>query len=241
MFAPESGNMLGGTIVNVTGPCFELGQKISCKFDTEIVDGFVVDTNRVVCVQPRLLVEGYVYLEIAIGSGKYKWRGQYFVEPPASATQKIFMDDKVFEKNPREIKMSWVHQNLTTNQNAPVRISLWGYRERTTKPEFFYIDSISDSSTNIGEYTINPSVFKNKLYQYELDHDLLPLFGFLQINLTDSIPLPNNPNNQQDVKITPVIWSRPIPLAWYFGPQWEVKYGKYWPARLCDNWIRKDR
>lgn len=79
MFAPESGNMLGGTIVNVTGPCFELTDKVSCKFDTEIVDGAVVDKNRVVCVQPRLFVEGYIYLEIAIAPSSYKWRGQYFV------------------------------------------------------------------------------------------------------------------------------------------------------------------
>jgi hypothetical protein len=31
VFAPESGNMLGGTIVNITGPCFIPGEKIQCR------------------------------------------------------------------------------------------------------------------------------------------------------------------------------------------------------------------
>lgn len=38
-----------------------------------------------------------------------------------------------------------------------------------------------------------------------------------------------------------VLWSRPIPLAWYFAPQWEQKHGLLWPRALCDNWIRTDR
>lgn len=79
-FAPESGNMLGGTMVNITGPCFEPHDKVICKFDTEDeVYGTVVNRNRAICIQPRLLVEGYIRLEIAIGPGKYKWKGKYFV------------------------------------------------------------------------------------------------------------------------------------------------------------------
>lgn len=143
------------------------------------------------------------------------------------------MDDNVYQKDAKEIKITWVHQNLTTNENAPIRISLWGYRERTTTPEFLYIDSLTESANNIGEYTISPAGFRNRLN--ELVDDMT--FGFIQINLTDSIPLQNN----RDVKITPVIWSRPIPLGWYFAPQWEKKFGSNWPDKLCDNWIRKDR
>lgn len=79
-FAPESGNMLGGTVVNITGPCFEPTDQVLCVFDVESpVYGTVVDRNRAVCVQPPLTVEGYVRLEIAVGAGKYKWKGKYFV------------------------------------------------------------------------------------------------------------------------------------------------------------------
>lgn len=37
------------------------------------------------------------------------------------------------------------------------------------------------------------------------------------------------------------LWSKPIPLAWYFGSQWERIHGRKWPRALCDNWIRSDR
>lgn len=79
VFAPESGNMLGGTIVNITGPCFEDTDRVSCRFDTEEVIGIYVDRNRVVCVQPFMLAQGYVRFEISVGTEKYKWKGRYFV------------------------------------------------------------------------------------------------------------------------------------------------------------------
>lgn len=37
------------------------------------------------------------------------------------------------------------------------------------------------------------------------------------------------------------LWSRQIPLAWYFAPQWERMYGTKWSQRLCDKWIMNDR
>ena len=37
MFAPENGNMLGGVMVNLTGPCFEPGTRVTCRFEPETV------------------------------------------------------------------------------------------------------------------------------------------------------------------------------------------------------------
>lgn len=79
MFAPESGNMLGGTIVNITGPCFNPTDRITCRFDTESVIGAVVDVNRAICVQPRFWHNGYARFEIAINNEPYKWKGKFFV------------------------------------------------------------------------------------------------------------------------------------------------------------------
>ena len=39
VFAPENGNMLGGTMVNLTGPCFEPGMRVTCRFDDDVEDG----------------------------------------------------------------------------------------------------------------------------------------------------------------------------------------------------------
>lgn len=78
-FAPESGNMLGGTVVNITGPCFLPNMRVKCRFDTEEVIGIIINKNRAVCVQPFLMAEGYVRFEISVGDGAYNWKGKYFV------------------------------------------------------------------------------------------------------------------------------------------------------------------
>lgn len=71
--------MLGGTVVNITGPCFTSDIRVLCKFDTESVVGHVIDSNRAICVQPFLKAQGYIRFEISIGTENFKWRGLYFV------------------------------------------------------------------------------------------------------------------------------------------------------------------
>ncbi|KAF5296959.1 hypothetical protein FQR65_LT10111 [Abscondita terminalis] len=231
--APESGNMLGGTIINITGPCFEPGAKIVCTFDKNTeVHGIIVDRNRALCVQPRLFVEGYIRFEISLLPGRYKWKGKYFVETPATATEHIFFQhDSVHLKSPTELTIIWSYGNLTTNQNAGVRISLWGYREVGKTPEFLYIDELATDITNSGTHTLLPDSFRNRDNRNLLDIK----FGFIQINLTESISVQG-----ANTKITPVIWSKPIPLSWYFSWQWEKKFGQNWTTVLCNDWLRHD-
>jgi len=38
-----------------------------------------------------------------------------------------------------------------------------------------------------------------------------------------------------------VLWSRPIPLGWYFAPQWKRFNGDKWAHGFCENWIEYDR
>ncbi|XP_011644865.1 protein mesh isoform X1 [Pogonomyrmex barbatus] len=232
VFAPESGNMLGGTVVNITGPCFNESQKIKCRFENEVVMGTVIDKNRAICVQPFLKYEGYIRFYIAIDSGTYDWKGKYFVETPATATERIFFTDKeaVHLKYPSEIKITWNSYNLTTNIGAGIQISLWGYRETKTRPEFEYITMLDNTHTNDGKYVIKPDKYRNAYNPYHTDM----IFGFIQINLTE-------PHLYSGLSITPSLWSRPIPLGWYFAPQWEQLYGSRWAQRLCDRWIMHDR
>ncbi|KAG5897040.1 hypothetical protein JTB14_021760 [Gonioctena quinquepunctata] len=239
MFAPESGNMLGGTVVNITGPCFNLDDQIKCKFDVaDEINGFVVDKNRAICVQPPLYAEGWVNLQIAVGAGAYKWKGKYYVESPAAAAQKIYFKDmKIHERSPSELRITWEKQNLTVNENANIRISLWGYRETTIRPTFVYITDIADNIPNTGEYTIVPSQYRTRTNEFLTDIK----FGFLQINLTESIKVNTYTSVSRSVDIVPIVWSRPIPLGWYFQFQWENMYGRDWPKSLCDEWLRTDR
>ncbi|XP_076664606.1 sushi domain containing 2 mesh isoform X2 [Andrena cerasifolii] len=231
VFAPESGNMLGGTIVNITGPCFNETEKIRCRFETEVVEGIVVDRNRAICVQPFVKAQGYIRFAISIGESKvYNWRGKYFIETPATATEKIFVGNTVREREPAEIKITWDSYNLTSNLNAGVQISLWGYRETKTTPEFEYIASLEKAYTNLGYYIIRPAKYRDEYNPYQQDMS----FGFIQLNVTE-------PQQYFGLNITPNLWSRPVPLGWYFSPQWERLYGSKWPQRLCDKWIMNDR
>ncbi|XP_035785156.1 protein mesh-like isoform X2 [Anopheles albimanus] len=231
VFAPESGNMLGGTVVNITGPCFTREDRVACRFDTEEVVGTVVDTNRAICIQPFLKAQGYIRFEISIGTDRFKWRGRYFVETPATATDRIFFEtDDVHRRAPSEIRITWNRFNLTTNLNANVQISLWGYREATIRPELEFIDMLETQLTNTGVYTIVPANYRNRDNTRTVDMQ----FGFIQINLT-------NPEQYNNLRISPVLWSKPIPLGWYFGPQWQRIHGRNWPRALCENWLRTDR
>lgn len=68
------------------------------------------------------------------------------LETPATAADRIYFEDNsVYEKSPREIKLTWEKANLTTNENSQVKISLWGYQETTIRPELIYIDSLDVS------------------------------------------------------------------------------------------------
>ncbi|KAJ6640082.1 Protein mesh [Pseudolycoriella hygida] len=231
VFAPESGNMLGGTVVNITGPCFNPNERVLCKFDTESVIGHVIDRNRAICVQPFLMAQGYIRFEISIGTENFKWRGRYFVETPATATDKIFFENAdVYQRAPAEIRISWNRFNLTSNLNAGITISLWGYRETTIRPQLEYIDNLDAGMTNTGVYVISPANYRNRDNNATRDMQ----FGFIQINLT-------NPETFSGLRISPTLWSKPIPLGWYFGPQWERAHGRNWPRALCENWLRTDR
>lgn len=232
VFAPESGNMLGGTVVNITGPCFEENMRVRCRFDTEDVIGTIVDKNRAICVQPFLMAEGYVRFEVSVGDNAYNWKGKYFVETPATAAERIhFQTNDVHLKDPAEITITWDKYNLTTNLAASLTISLWGYKESTIRPQLMYIDVLETGIPNNGRYTIAPAAYRLR----ENRPELLELeYGFIHINLT-------NPQTYSGSLISPVLWSRPIPLGWYFGPQWERKYGSKWPAALCDKWLMYDR
>ncbi|XP_049791789.1 protein mesh isoform X2 [Schistocerca nitens] len=231
VFAPESGNMLGGTIVNITGPCFKPTDKVTCRFDYREVRGTVVDTNRAVCVQPFVMGEGYIPFEITVNEGRYDWKGKFFLETPATAEEKITFDtNDVHLKSPAEILIKWDSANLTSNSAAQLTISLWGYRESRKMPELVYIDILETGTPNAGSFTIAPANFRNRNNYLVTDAH----FGFIQINLT-------NPEIYAGSSISPVIWSRPIPLGWYFGPQWERQYGTDWPANMCDDWLMNDR
>lgn len=53
-----------------------------------------------------------------------------------------FKDDKHHELEPNELVLKWDRFNLTMDENAKVRISVWGYREDSVLPKLEYINMI---------------------------------------------------------------------------------------------------
>jgi len=96
MFAPESGNMMGGMMVNVTGPCFSPTQKIVCRFDTQDTVGTYIDRNRAVCIMPRVYATGYVDLSISIGGENFNWKGRFYVGNYFQGPMIIFQHSSCF-------------------------------------------------------------------------------------------------------------------------------------------------
>ena len=73
----------------------------------------------------------------------------YHIETPATATEKISLeleDNEIHKVDTKKsIVITWIKQNLTTNYDARLKLSVWGYRETTIKPELLYIDTLEVS------------------------------------------------------------------------------------------------
>ncbi|TRY73653.1 hypothetical protein TCAL_08799 [Tigriopus californicus] len=231
-FAPENGHMLGGAMVNMTGPCFQLNMRLTCRFNTKDSEGVVLNQNRASCIMPWTEAEGWVDFEISLNGGPFYWKGRIYVEPPNVSPALVWFDDEQFHlTDPKDMTLMWDPYNLTMNTEAKVTISLWGYKENNIEPELMYIDVLETSETNDGKIMISPKSFQDRDNGEELRECKM---GFIKINLT-------NPIQEVGMKNSPAIWSRPMPLGWYFSDQWRRYEGNDWVQKMCDRWIAKDR
>jgi len=78
-FAPENGHMLGGTMVNLTGPCFKPLMRVTCRFNTKDSEGVVLNENRASCIMPWTEAESWVDFEVSLDGGPFYWKGRFFV------------------------------------------------------------------------------------------------------------------------------------------------------------------
>ena len=65
---PRYGSVLGGTLIQVFGPCFNafMNSSIACHFDEIETRGLYADDDYIVCVSPSLEVIGRVSFKIII-------------------------------------------------------------------------------------------------------------------------------------------------------------------------------
>ena len=90
--------MLGGTLVNMTGPCFKPDTRVMCRFNNMDSEGTVYTENRAACVMPWTRAEGWVDFEIALDGGPYYWKGQFFVGNTITCRNVQFTQCKIHTK-----------------------------------------------------------------------------------------------------------------------------------------------
>lgn len=54
-----------------------------------------------------------------------------------------FQNDAYHETNPNELVLKWDKLNLTVDETAKVRVSVWGYREDSVDPKLEFIDLVA--------------------------------------------------------------------------------------------------
>ena len=123
------------------------------------------------------------------------------------------------------------HKLLIFKNLVQVQISLWGYKESTIEPKLVYIHQLEEVPNN-GKVRIDPKEFSNNDDGAEARSCRM---GMIMVNLTRSalanLGLPNSP----------MIWSKPIPLGWYFNAQWKRYLGGNFVEAMCDKFIQEDR
>ena len=65
---PHYGNVLGGTTVQVFGPCFDefVNHTITCSFNEIEVQAIFIDSNSVICISPGLTSLGRINFALTI-------------------------------------------------------------------------------------------------------------------------------------------------------------------------------
>ena len=158
-------------------------------------------------------------------------------EPPDIADDDIVVLENADRlEEPLSLDIKWKMHKLGWDENARVTMSLWGYRETgDVYPHLTYIDTLGDAgSLRLGQLrtSIDPNLYRDRKNYTTSDIT----FGFIAINLTDPTIL------GKDMKQSPTIWSRPMPLAWYFKTQWEREYGNNgsWKEHFCHDWFQQE-
>lgn len=138
-------------------------------------------------------------------------------------------------ESPEKLTIKWKPERLAWLPDAPVSISLWGYRESSDLyPKLTFIDTLEEG-VRLGAQQAD---LLTERYRDRVNHGATDLlFGFIAINLTNPTIL------GKQITQSPMIWSRAMPLAWYFRRQWEREYGLNgrWKNYLCNDWYEKEK
>uniref|UniRef100_A0A0K0F7J0 Protein mesh (inferred by orthology to a D. melanogaster protein) n=1 Tax=Strongyloides venezuelensis TaxID=75913 RepID=A0A0K0F7J0_STRVS len=236
----QYGNMLGGISLNVSGPCYRPFDIIKLQFDEITLDCERIDMVIARCVIPvnSVFKIGLVEVKLSVDGGKnYPWWTKFYILQPGLARRRVNLindprdvNNNWNNFNAQNLSLSWEWQNITTNPNAIVDISLYGYWEDVEGHSFKKIGHLARNYPNTGQYTFNP---RSLIFDDEADPEAWRWYfgGIVQVSLSDP---------WLEDRGDGIYWSSPVSFGWFFQQKWEFEKGKHWALEICQEWFDYD-
>lgn len=121
--APIAASMIGGVLVNVSGPCLRAGDVVKVVFDEYAVDCIRLNMIRAQCILPvnTIFKTGLVNTKMSRDGGQsYPYIGTfYFLQPSLAMPQIKLIDNPRLQwnswrsHNATELRLEWAPHNLT--------------------------------------------------------------------------------------------------------------------------------
>ncbi|KAI3389375.1 hypothetical protein SNEBB_001005 [Seison nebaliae] len=243
---PLFGNMLGGSEVNITGPCFNQVRKLLCKWGDDrnapVTAGEVRSSLRARCVSPTLFFQGRLNLSISMDEGRtYTWNAIYTIVDALKYPSKIQLGDidewhskgTIAERLP----IRWNRYDLSWSESHKVDIHLWGYYEGKVGPVLQPVQLIADNTWNDGIYQIPVRYNRAKILWIAKRFKM----GAISVSLKSG-----------GTEIPRRIWSPLMPLGWWRNEEMEIYFdkqsrvlgnarGKHWGEDQCRWWHEYER
>jgi hypothetical protein len=245
---PQSGPMMGGFEIHISGSCLDLGDSVKCRFgsqDGEFVDGFVVDELRAACLVPTLTQTGevpvYVYLR---GGTTPTYTVSLHIEHPEKWRNPVVLVDYADWMNidAEQLSLTWnpellerpsysdsLPENNTIPEDLSVDITLFGYKEQEVdgvmEIEWRKLHILAEDISNSGSFAFSPI---NHRCMEEADGDCDWHVGSIKVSTRHTIDtLP---------EFSRGMWSRPTPIAWHVNDALESAFGEDWGFAKCKAW-----
>ena len=77
-FFSKVGSMLGGTMVNFTGPLLKPNSIITCKFENWMTPAIYRDSNHGSCILPPIMYYGYIDFTVEVDDRAF-FIGQFYI------------------------------------------------------------------------------------------------------------------------------------------------------------------
>ncbi|KAK3099236.1 hypothetical protein FSP39_001361 [Pinctada imbricata] len=234
MISPSVAGMLGGEMLNVSGPCFRPNDRIFCKFGADEAlavtsIGFVRSTTRSSCYVPKLLQRGRVKISLSIDHGESYYYSTYiYILHPLAITPHVRTAPQEVDILVSEtITVQWSLQELTDNPEALIDVQIIGYFENSNWGAWTTITKVGSNiaaSAERFQFTVSDfPCIASDCTRFDV--------GFIEIKLQDG----NQAGKRRSLN------SEIVPLTWFRNTAMSNLYGSNWPTFECKKWYDKDR